>query len=193
MSTFASIPLLGEISQEGIFIFEPLTDEIPPFALTAAAIDALEDEQPEYATESVKRWIIEHRAEISIFVAKAYIESAKNEQQATGWLIEYLAYDRRWKFDLSEQVLDACDWDALKFWIMDQTPDTLAALAVPEPEPEQPAELHPPQESFIPTITKQEAARRTELLRFPHLNPPAPEWAPDEFPYARLDDGEMED
>jgi hypothetical protein len=42
MNTVPQIPLLGEISREGVFIYDWLTDDIVPFTLTAAAIDELE-------------------------------------------------------------------------------------------------------------------------------------------------------
>jgi hypothetical protein len=46
MSTVAHIHLLGEISSAGIFIFDPLTDDVVPFKLTAAAVNELETTRP---------------------------------------------------------------------------------------------------------------------------------------------------
>jgi len=45
---------------------------------------------------------------------------------------------------------------------------------------ELPSELTPPQESCIPAFSKTDAANRNANLRFGDLNPPTPDWDPDE-------------
>lgn len=93
--------------------------------------------------EQIKRWIIAHRDIVSVYVAQAYLR-ADDRRQGIWWLYEYIMYDKHAGRDMPGYQWDFELWTDVASWIVDLTPESLAALADVRPPaaPALPPEQH---------------------------------------------------